>query len=219
MKKILKISILLSVLLGLASCAAIEGDRVDRADRSAKNNEPREPKSVFNEAQAKEALKPGNVEIKSVLVHCYGQGIGCIKGSLAVENTGVWLYPYTEYLQEYLNMSKKLAYEKSHRTGLNDVKIIVDPRLKSYVLSTKTDKYGRYSFKNIKPGKYYIESENVVGHRTVVRHIYDASGYDVGGPEDSPADLGYNNIFEITQTSGVYKFESKMNILQINGLR
>jgi hypothetical protein len=214
MKKILKISILLSVLLGLAGCATIEGDRVDRADRSAKNNEPREPKSVFNEAQAKEALKPGNVEIKSVLVHCYGQGIGCIKGSLAVENTGVWLYPYTEYLQEYLNMSQKLAYQKSHYTGLDGVQIIVDPRLKSYVLSTKTDKYGRFSFKNIKPGKYFMQSDGIVGHQEVIQHRYDATGYDIGGPVDVPANLGYSKVLEITQTAGVLKFEAKMEVLK-----
>ena len=219
MNKLVNISLIVCVLLGLGACATIAGDPVDRADRKAQALAPRTPKTVFDETQAKNALKPGNVEIKSVLVHCYGRGIGCIEGSLPVTNTNVYLYPYTPYLQEYLEMSNKLKADRAKHKDYNAVEIIVDPKFKQYGLTTKTDQYGRYSFSNIKPGKYYIETENTIGHRTVVRHIYDAYGNDIGSPEDSPADLGFNTIFEVSQTSGIYKFESKMKILQINGLR
>lgn len=219
MKKIINVSLLLCALVGLASCATISGDPVYRADRKAQALAPRAPKTVFDEAQAKNALKPGNVEIKSVLVHCYGRGIGCIEGSLPVTNTNVYLYPYTPYLQEYLEMSKKLKADRAKHKDYNAVEIIVDPKLKQYGLATKTDQYGRYSFNNIKPGKYYIETENTTGHRTVVGHFYDEYGVDHPRQVDSPADLEFNTIVDITQTAGVYKFESKMKILQINGLR
>lgn len=219
MKTILKISILLCVLLGFSSCATLNGDPVDRADKKAIALAPRTPKTVFDEALAKNALKAGNVEIKSVLVNCYGRGIGCIEGSLPVTNTAVFLYPYTPYLQEYIEMTKKLKADRARHKDYNAVEVLVDPKLKQYGLATKTDQYGRYSFKNVKPGKYYIETENAVGHRTVVGHFYDDYGYDHPRQVDSPADLEFNTIVDITQTSGIYKFESKMNILQINGLR
>lgn len=219
MKKLVNISLVVCVLLGLSACATLHGDPVDRADRKAEKLAPRTPKTVFDEELAKNALKAGNVEIKSVLVNCYGRGIGCIEGSLPVTNTQVFLYPYTPYLQEYLEMTKKLNADRARHKDYYAVEILVDPKFKQYGLSTKSDQYGRYSFKNIKPGKYYIETEGAVGHRTVVRHVYDAYGNDIASTEDSPADLGYSNIFEITQTSGVYKFESKMSIIQINGLR
>ncbi len=96
---------------------------------------------------------------------------------------------------------------------------ILDPKFSQLSLATKTDEYGRYGFKNVKPGKYYVLSENVTGHRTVLAHFYDDYGYDHPRQIDSPADLEFNKILNITQSDGVYKFESRMNILQINGLR
>ena len=155
---------------------------------------------------------PGNVEIKLVLVSCYGRGIGCIEGSIPVTNTNVYLYPYSLYLQEYLDMEKQLKADIKRNHEYQAVRIILDPKFSQLSLATKTDEYGRYGFKNVKPGKYYVLSENVTGHRTVLAHFYDDYGYDHPRQIDSPADLEFNKILNITQSDGVYKFESRMNI-------
>lgn len=219
MNKIMNITVVLCALFGTTACAALNGDSVDRADRKANALMPRTPKTPFNEALAKAALATGNVEIKSVLVSCYGRGIGCIEGSIPVTNTNVYLYPYSPYLQEYLDMEKQLKADIKRNHEYQAVRIILDPKFSQLSLATKTDEYGRYGFKNVKPGKYYVLSENVTGHRTVLAHFYDDYGYDHPRQIDSPADLEFNKILNITQSDGVYKFESRMNILKINGLR
>jgi hypothetical protein len=220
MKTIIKINVVLCVLLSLVGCAsALHGDPVERADRQAKAYAPRVPKTPFDEALAKSALAKGNVEIKSVLVNCYGRGIGCIEGSLPVPHTKVHLFPYTPYVKESIEMQAKLRADIKKDPRAAKIELHFDPRLSKYSLVATTDEYGRYSFKNLKPGQYYLLSDMVVGHRTVVRHVYDAYGYDIGGPEDSPADMEFSSVLDITQTSGVYKLESRLKIVQINGLR
>ena len=214
MKNRLKLGLLLCASLGISACATLAGDPVDRADRKANALAPRAPKTVFDEALAKAALKPGNVEIKSVLVSCYGRGIGCIQGSVPVAGASVYLYPYTPYLEEYLAMQKKLTADIKRHRDYSSVKIVVSPKLAEYRRTARSDEFGRYSFKDVKPGKYYIASARVTGFRTVVKHYYDEFGYDHPRQEQEPADLEFESIVDITQTSGVHKFESRVEIVR-----
>jgi hypothetical protein len=219
MKKLVNVTLMFCVLSGMSACATLNGDPVDRADRLANALAPRTPKTPFDEAFAKAALKPGKVEIKSVLVNCYGRGVACMQGSIPVINTHVYLYPYTPYLQEYLDMDKQLQADIKKHREYSTVKINLDPKFSQYSLTAKTDEYGRYGFKGVKPGKYYVLSERATGHRTVVGHYYDDYGVDHPRQVDSPAELEFYKTLEISQNSGVYKFESQMQIIQINGLR
>lgn len=218
MNIIIKKSVLVGMLLSLGACGnALHGDPVERADRQAKAYAPRVPKTAFDEELAKKGLAKGNVEIKSVLVNCYGRGIGCIEGSLPVRNTKVHLFPYTPYVQETIEMQEKLRKDMKRDPKAANIELHYDPRLLKYSINTTTDEYGRYSFKNLKPGKYYLLSEMVVGHRTVVEHYYDGHGNDIARKVDSPADMEFSEVVNITQTSGVVKFESRVKIVKITG--
>lgn len=219
MKNLVNVNLVFCALLAMSACTSVSGDPVDRADRLAQALEPRIPKTPFDEAQAKAALKPGNVEIKSVLVSCYGRGVACMQGGVPVTNTSVYLYPYTPYLQEYLGMEKQLKADIKKHHEYSAVKINLDPKFSQYSLTAKTDEYGRYSFKRVKPGKYYVLSERATGHRSVVGHYYDDYGVDHPRQIDSPAEMEFYKTLDIGQSSGVYKFESQMQIVQINGLR
>lgn len=218
MKTIIKTNVVLCVLLSLVGCAsALHGDPVERADRQAKAYAPRVPKTPFDEESAKAALAKGNVEIKSVLVNCYGRGIGCIQGSVPVPNTKVYLFPYTPYVKESIEMQAKLRADMKKDPRAAKIELHFDPRLLKYSIAATTDEYGRYSFKNLKPGQYYLLSDMVVGHRTVVEHYYDQFGNDIAKQVDSPADMEFSKVVDITQTSGVVKFESRVSIVKITG--
>ena len=220
MKFLVKAGFVTLALINLVGYGnAAFADEVDRADRRAQALAPRAPKTIFNEAEAKDALSPGEVEIKSVLVNCYGRGIACIQGSLPVADTKVFLFPYTAYTQELIAMEKQRMADIKKNAEYNAVQINMDDRYFKYMLVAKTDEFGRYSFKGMKPGKYYVLAGNVTGHRTVVGHYYDEFGYDHPQQVDSPADLEFSKVLEITQTSGVFKFDSKMQIFKIRGLK
>ncbi|MGB4811356.1 MAG: SdrD B-like domain-containing protein [Methylophilaceae bacterium] len=214
MKKLVSVSFILCALLGISSCATLNGDPVERADRKAEKLAPRTPATIFDENSARNALKPGNVEIKSVLISCYGRGILCIQGSVPVENTIVYLYPYTPYLQETLQMEKQLKADNEKNSEYNAVKINLNDKFAKINLKTKTDQYGRYSFKNLKPGKYYVLSDNARLNNSTVKHSHDWEGRQYKTAVNTPADLEFNKIVDVTQNSGVYTFESKMTILQ-----
>lgn len=219
MNKLIKASVVIGLVINMVGCgSALHGDPVERADKQAKAYAPRSPKTPFDEALTKNAFNVGNVELKSVLVNCYGRGIGCIQGSVPVPNTKVYLFPYTPYLKEYLEMQEKLKKDVKRDPKAAKIEIKLDPRFGQYSAHTKTDEYGRYAFVKLKPGKYYLLSDPVVGHRTVVGHFYDDYGVDHPRQVDSPADMEFSKVIEITQTTGVYKFESELKILRITGL-
>jgi hypothetical protein len=65
----------------------------------------------------------------------------------------------------------------------------------------------------MKPGKYYIVSDNVVGNRGVNVVSYDVNGISHGTEVSDLANLGFSKIVEITQPTGLVKFESKLEII------
>ena len=219
MKAIINLSFLISLALNLVtySGTALADDAVDRADRAALAFADRSPKTPFDEALVQSALEPGNSSIKSVLLDCYGRGIGCIKGSQAVPNVTLRLYPYTPYLQEIIEMENKLRNDIKKDPRAANIKFVYDHRLNNYAKIVTTDQYGRYTFQNLKPGKYYLISDIVVGHKAVVGHYYDESGVNYTRQEDATADLEFRKVVEITQPSEVLKFESKLTVLQVTG--
>lgn len=214
MKYLVKASFIAFTLINFASYSVLLfADEVDLADKRAQMYGPRTPKTVFNEAEAKEALAIGGVEVKSVLVSCYGRGLFCKDGSVPITSTKVFLFPYTAYTQEVVEMQNQLIEDIKRNSNYAKVKVNMDDKFHKYMLVAKTDEYGRYSFKEMKPGKYYIVSDNVTGNRGVNVVTYDVYGVSHGETVSDLANLGFNKVLEITQTSGVVKFDSKMTII------
>ena len=99
-----------------------------------------EPKSRFDAAAAREALKPGNAVIR-------GQACGGMNGALAYASSVV-LLPATPYLEELLDLEKKA---KSGRDS-----IVPEPEALSTRMVAKADAEGRFQFSRMKPGRYYL---------------------------------------------------------------
>lgn len=205
--------VLVFSLVQLTGCGAmLYGDPIDRADRNALALAPRSVSTDFNESEAKRAMGVGEVEVKSVLVSCYGRGMLCMSGSAPIANVKVWLYPYTAYFAEYHRMQMKLNADIKRNPKYQKVEIPLDQRMGKYRLEAKTDQYGRYSFLKLLPGKYFVISEDYMANRPRVGHYYDQYGMDHPRQVTEPARLEFSSIIEISQNSGVYKFESEMKI-------
>lgn len=105
------------------------------------------PQVFFNKMDAEKALEAGSSSIRGVASsadNMTGQS------HFAKEGTLVILLPYTEYLNEWLNLSKK------HKNNSNTVFMM--PEVFDVRRETTTDDYGNFTFNNLKPGKYYVES-------------------------------------------------------------
>ena len=143
------------------------------------------PKTVFNEAQAKEQLKPGKSMIK---------GVAFIEGRAALTNKKteqtlyvrrglpVSLYPMTEYLEEYLELKKKNKEGKR----IAAISPLANAYKIDYEVITNT---GDFVFINLKPGRYYL-----------IADVHYASG--VGSVEVS-------DIVEIKNNGDVVSIELK----------
>jgi hypothetical protein len=154
--------------IGLSGCSSV----LDRADREARMKQLDTPveervEVPFDEAQAKAAMLPGDAAIHGVLYHKV-RGGGKYAGEDAtlsfvpasfLAGVDVYLYPVTAHLVELNRLEEDnrkrfkvgWVYQKKQLK-----KIIPDPRIHKYARVTKTDSSGRYSFKNLKPGQYYV---------------------------------------------------------------
>lgn len=105
------------------------------------------PQVFFNSAQAENALQKGTASIKGMAF-----AVDAVAGErvMARDGTQVLLFPYTDYLDEWLNLTNK------NKNNIHSVYLL--PEVFEYRRETTTDSYGNYTFSNLKPGKYYIET-------------------------------------------------------------
>lgn len=128
------------------------------------------PKAPFDEAEARSALEPGTATI---------QGEVCSKYDGLVypaENTAVWLFPRTAYLEEWVKLWKSRNKKKQYE-GLPE-------QVWNIRIDSQTDGQGRFRITEVKPGKYLI----IVTHsfnQGMERDVYTGSGYgNYGGRID-----------------------------------
>lgn len=171
----MKLSVLLS--LSLVSLLAACASPLEVAEKEAERNRLNTPVKVnvsvpFNEAQAKAAMAYGNIAIKGVLYHKLefrGRNVSdgplTMRSAVFLDGVTVLLYPLTDHLLELnkLEEENNNAYKKSAKNrfhglleGVQLKHFIPDPLMYKYAIKTKTDKYGKYSFEKLKPGKYFI---------------------------------------------------------------
>ncbi|MDJ1472784.1 hypothetical protein [Xanthocytophaga flava] len=170
-------------------CILIMGcNPVDRANRIANKNKVNViyPSGPFDSLQAKSALAIGKSIIQGVAFTKPKTNLG-YKAPLAKRiygaNIRVVLYPVTPYFEEWYNLRNKKEGKKT-RVYLSDAAA-------RYGLATNTDEYGRFTFKQMKPGKYFIQAI-LDWHHTTSANVYQGSGYDGYGRTDYYTRQYYN---------------------------
>lgn len=177
-------------------------------------------KNVFNKEEAKEMLALGKSTINGVAVarEYTEANIGAnplnrllrsdITGvkHVAPEGTVVMLFPMTPYFQEYLKMRER--YKQSRKFTP-----VLSPEAFSYRLEAKVGKDGTFTFQQMRPGKYYLETSlNYVGtgvdYVEVGRtHYYNGYGYMGSSPILQGFNYNYNDA----------KVESKIVTIKQDG--
>lgn len=122
-------------------------------------------KTAFNGTEAKELLALGKTTITGIAVareytdnNIRKNYLNAILGMdvtgtkhIAPAGTVVMLFPYTDYFKEYLKLRERFAQSRKYVAVLSK-----DPF--SHRLEAKVGSDGRFTFPQMKPGKYYIET-------------------------------------------------------------
>ena len=141
---------------------------------------PAVPKSVFNAPEAKELLGPGTSTIKGVASFRFKSGLFQKKKPQQYPPLGskIYLFPYTPYCQEVVKLYKKHTPKQMENSidtlmaaaqlqvltgsGLPEIlpkkRIEVDSKFSKIWLGEYTDAEGHFTFSNLKPGRYYLQS-------------------------------------------------------------
>lgn len=123
------------------------------------------PKAAFDPLEAKELLAPGSSSIKGIAYTRTKNGFGMTGSKTSITRETVYLLPFTKHLAEWDAQNSKMFKNRNKRYVLSDECL-------QYYLSTTTDEYGNFEFKNLKPGKYLLQT------KYYMTHTYD--GVDVG---------------------------------------
>lgn len=164
-------SIIISIFMSLilAACAS----PMQKANKDAAIKQASKPVDVnvnvpFDEDQAKAAMALGNTTVKGVLYHkvtSQGQYAGedkllTLEPAHYIKGVNVYLYPETAHLKELLRLENENRRQRISDKTVQLKRFVPDPRLYQYALKSTTDEHGRYSFKQLKPGKYYVIAQN-----------------------------------------------------------
>lgn len=161
-----------------------------------------EPQKVkFNAVEAKEILALGKSTIKGIAIAREYTNANVTKNPLnkllgmdvtgtkhlAPPGTVVMLFPVTDYFKEYYKMRERYKHSRKY-------KAVMSKEAFSYRLETKVGENGAFTFEQMKPGKYYIETYfgyvgTGVGYNQVGRtDYYNGFGGHMGS---SPIYQGY----------------------------
>lgn len=143
MKKFLLVNCLIIIL---ASCSPLA-----TADRNAKRNQQTilYPETKFDSIYAKNQLAKGKSTIKGILYKKTNK-LAIVGGKTFGMAKKVELFPVNEYFMDWYNLREK-------KENKNTV-IYMSNEAFSYRLETYTDAYGRFTFEEMKPGKYFLQS-------------------------------------------------------------
>ena len=185
---IINTPILMSVLLVSALTGCVSQMRqADEEAKQAQFNTPVEVKVTvpFDEKQAKSAMALGAATVRGVLYHKVTRG-GKYAGEDAaltlnpaeyIANVDVVLFPVTAHLQEWMrleeeNRGRKLPWAKDKQLK----RFIADDRMFKYMMFTKTDEHGRYSFSKLKSGRYFVMAADLDVTSTGTETVGDGYG-------------------------------------------
>ena len=191
---------LFSATLALTIPAEAKSDGLAKADRDAEMAKPEYygPAAQFDPAQAKQMLAKGNATIRGALFHKineYGYQPGpLVPGGPARPAAGIMvhLYPATPHLIEWQQLfvkyrGKNKITQKPGIIGLIEGRkrpriLQYDNRMGEVRLSVKSDEYGRFSFEQMKPGRYYITTTaDISGSYQGTEVSGNSTAYDIYG--------------------------------------
>lgn len=121
------------------------------ADRRASSSEVKViyPTQTFDSSLAKKMLSPGNATIKGIIYKKTNQ-LALVGGKTYGQNVTIELFPATPYLLEWHDLKEKM--EDRH------TKVYASQEAYTYRRYVISDGYGRFTFNNIRPGKYYLQA-------------------------------------------------------------
>lgn len=124
---------------------------IKQADRLANKQQVNivYPETVFDSVEAKKRLAYGKGTIKGV-VYVKTNKMALVGGKQYGSNVVVTLFPVTNYLMDWYKLREKKE-DKRTRVYLSDMAA-------RFRIEVKSDAYGRFTFDQLKPGKYFIQT-------------------------------------------------------------
>lgn len=131
--------------------AGMACNSIKQADRLANKQQERivYPETVFDSVAAKKLIAYGNATIKG-LVYVKTNKLALVGGKQYGSNVVVTLFPVTNYLMDWYKLREKRE-DKITKVYLSEIAA-------RFRIEAKTDAYGRFTFGQLKPGKYFIQT-------------------------------------------------------------
>jgi hypothetical protein len=142
MKK--KLTFLLTLMI--ISCSPVRN-----ADRLAQKNQKivLYPEVAFNKELANKQLSQGKSTVRGVVFKSTNK-MSIVNAKAYGSNVKVELFPVNDYFMAWYNLREKKENKKTN--------VFMSDEAYSMRLETTTDEYGRFEFKELKPGKYFIQA-------------------------------------------------------------
>ncbi|MDI9257891.1 hypothetical protein [Flavobacterium sedimenticola] len=140
----------IKLLLLVATSFFISCSPMAEANRKANKNEKIAlyPETKFDEALAKNQLAKGKSTIKGVLFA--KTSIAIASGRDYGANLKIDLFPVTPYFMDWYQLRDKKENKKTA--------VYMSDQAYAMRLETKTDEFGRFTFSEMKPGKYFLQA-------------------------------------------------------------
>jgi hypothetical protein len=146
MKSKKSIALILLISFFLIRCSPLSN-----ADGLSKKNEQviLYPDSPLNVEKAKSQIAKGKSTIRGILYQKVNK-MAVIGGKTFGKNIKVTLFPVNEYFMEWYNLREKKETKSTTVYMSNDAF--------SFRIEVTTDEYGRFTFSEMKPGKYFLQA-------------------------------------------------------------
>lgn len=164
------------VVLFLISCSPLQN-----ADRLAEKNKKIElfPDKPFDKEKAKSQLEKGTSTIRGVLF-VKNNKLALVGGKTFGISKKIDLFPVTPYFMNWYNLRNEKENKKTS--------VFMSDEAYSMRLEAFTDEYGRFTFADMKPGKYFLQTfmstsqtysrDRVVGTNSYGTQYYQKEYYD-----------------------------------------
>ncbi len=135
----------------IVSILSIACNPIRNVDRMAQKNQKISlyPQVTFDKELAKNQLAVGKSTIKGIVYKSTNK-ISLVNAKAYGGNVKVELFPVNEYFMAWYNLREKKENKKTN--------VYMSEDAYSMRIETTTDEYGRFEFKEMKPGKYFIQA-------------------------------------------------------------